>query len=135
MPVALGVIAALGHDGWAGGFAPLLVGFVIAFLIVPLVRRGALGFGWLFGLGYFAVTLRWIIEPFLVDVARHGWMAPFAILLMAGGLAVFWAVAFWVARVFAGPRATVMLWLPVTIAAVELARGHVFTGFPWGLPS
>ncbi len=38
--------------------------------------------GWAFGLGYFMHALHWIVSPFLVDVPRHGWMAPFAL--------VFW---------------------------------------------
>ena len=135
IPVGLGAIAALGHEGWAGGLLALLVGCVCAFLITPERRRTAFAFGWLFGLGYFGVMLRWIVEPFLVDVARHGWMAPFVILFMAGGLALFWAAAFWMARHIAGARPSVMVWLPVTLATAELARGHVFTGFPWGLPS
>ncbi len=64
-------------------------------------RRTGLGgrpaLGWAVGAGYFAVALAWIVEPFLVDVARHGWMAPFALVLMAGGLALFWGAAFWAA--------------------------------------
>ena len=35
--------------------------------------------------GYFAFGLSWIVQPFLVDIARHGWMAPFALILMAAG--------------------------------------------------
>lgn len=135
VPIMLGSFAALGHEEWMAGFVAVTVAMVLSFLIVPSNRRLAAWFGWLLGLGYFAVTLRWLVEPFLVDVARHGWMAPFAILMMAGGLALFWAFAFWGARLIAGRSASVMLWLPVTLAAVELARGHVFSGFPWGLLS
>ena len=42
------------------------------------------------GAGYFALGLSWIVEPFLVDVATTGWMAPFAVVLLAGGLGLFW---------------------------------------------
>lgn len=135
VPVVLGVLASIGHEDWMRGIWPVAVAFVLAFLIVPTPRRAAAWFGWLFGLGYFAVTLRWLVEPFLVDPVRHGWMAPFAIFIMAGGLALFWGLAFWVARWFAGARASVLLWLPVTLGAAELARGHVLSGFPWGMVS
>ena len=135
LPVVLGAVAALAHEAWATGFLWLTVPFVLALLVVPTKRRAATWFGWLLGLGYFATTLRWIVEPFLVDPVRHGWMAPFAIIFMASGLALFWAAAFWLARWFAGAKASVMLWLPVTLALAELARGHVLSGFPWGLPS
>ena len=36
-----------------------------------------------------SVGVWWITEAFLVDAAAHGWMAPFALLFMAGGLALF----------------------------------------------
>jgi apolipoprotein N-acyltransferase len=135
VPIGLGAFAALGHEAWMSGVLAVTAALVVAFLIVPDSRRAAAWFGWLLGLGYFAVTMRWLVEPFLVDPERHGWMAPFAIILMAGGLALFWALAFWLARWIAGRGALVMLWLPITLAAMELARGHVLSGFPWGLLS
>ncbi|MBJ3762348.1 apolipoprotein N-acyltransferase [Maribius pontilimi] len=94
--------------------------------------RAAAWRGFWAGTGYFAVTLHWIVEPFLVDVARHGWMAPFALVFMATGFALFWALAFWVARRMGrGWRFAVGFGL--SIAAVELVRSYVLTGFPWAL--
>ncbi|SFR44294.1 apolipoprotein N-acyltransferase [Yoonia tamlensis] len=92
-------------------------------------RVGALQV-WVFGLGYFAVALRWIVEPFLVDAAATGWMAPFAIVLMAAGAALFWALfAYLAARVAPGSRIA----LALAIVWAELARALVLTGFPWAL--
>ena len=45
--------------------------------------RQAFERGWSLGMGYFTVSMHWIVEPFLVDSAAHGWMAPFALLLFA----------------------------------------------------
>jgi len=90
--------------------------------------RAALKIGWVLGTSYFAAALPWIVEPFFVDAARHGWMAPFALLLMAGGLALFVAVPFWGAARLRTPWALVVF-LPVA----DLLRGYLFTGFPWGL--
>ena len=132
VPCLCGVFLALGHDVVSFGPFHGVIGLVIVMLV--LRRAGPINmavFGWLLGLGYFGWTLRWIVEPFLVDVARHGWMAPFAIVFMAGGLALFWAVAFWAARRMS--PANPLVWLPVTFTAAELARGHVLSGFPWGL--
>ncbi|MEM1236357.1 MAG: apolipoprotein N-acyltransferase [Pseudomonadota bacterium] len=87
---------------------------------------------WRAGAAYFAVTLHWIVEPFLVDVPRHGWMAPFALLLMAGGLALFWGLAGWLAGRLRGHGATIAGFvLGFTLA--EMLRSYIFTGFPWGL--
>ncbi len=88
--------------------------------------------GLLAALGHFGLALSWLVEPFLIDVARHGWMAPFAVVLMAGGLGLFWAGAS-----AAGWRAGQGRWRPlalaVALAAAELARGYVLTGFPWAM--
>ncbi|WP_306418113.1 apolipoprotein N-acyltransferase [Albidovulum aquaemixtae] len=88
--------------------------------------------GWIGGAGYFAATLFWIVEPFFVDVARHGWMAPFALLLMAFGMALFWGLAAWVASLGRGPGLRA-LGFALGLVATDLARGYVFTGFPWAL--
>jgi apolipoprotein N-acyltransferase len=88
--------------------------------------------GWAFGTGYFAHALQWIVSPFMVDVARHGWMAPFALLFLAAGLALFWGLAFWAARRISPTG----VWpLVLTLPAVEMLRAYIFTGFPWALPA
>lgn len=133
--ILLGVFLARAHDVTVLGPFHALVALALTLLCarVDEVRKAAM-FGWLLGIGYFGWTLRWIVEPFLVDIARHGWMAPFAIALMAAGLALFWAAAFGVAR-WLGGRKNAILWIPVTLTLAELARGHVLSGFPWGLLS
>lgn len=109
-----------------------LLGLVSAFWLFTLVGqpRHAAGTGWAVGLGYFGFALGWIVEPFQVDAATTGWMAPFALFFLAGGLALFWGLAFGVAaRVARSPvLALVVFW-----SLAELARGYVFTGFPWAL--
>src|SRR5690606_26039273 len=99
----------------------------VLFLRANTWRRAAFT-GWMAGAGYFAVTLHWIVEPFLVDIARHGWMAPFALLFSAFGFSLFWALGFGVAHAIARsgwPR--VIAWA-VTMTAGELLRGYILTG-------
>mgnify|MGYP001817286512 CR=1 FL=1 len=136
-----GLLAALGHAPF--GLWPVsLAGFALMMWCVAGAlprtpgyfetreggRRRSAWVAWVGGVGYFALSLSWIVEPFLVDVARHGWMAPFALVFMAGGLALFWALAGWIA----GGRLLIFV---VALAAAEMLRGHVFTGFPWALPA
>lgn len=93
--------------------------------------RGAILAGWSLGLGYFGLTLHWIVQPFFVDVARHGWMAPFALFFMATGAGAFWAFAFGLAHRI-GRRSN----LPAMIGMLglaEMTRSFVLTGFPWAL--
>ncbi len=127
---ASGALAGLGHAPFH--LWPVsLVGFAALTYLVARHGRPALA-GWCGGVGYFAITLHWIIEPFLVDIARHGWMAPFALVLMAGGLALFWGLAGWVSRF--GAQLQPLVWA-LALGCAEFARGHVFTGFPWALPA
>lgn len=87
------------------------------------------------GAGYFGAYLNWIVAPFFVDPVRHGWMAPFAFVLTGLGLGLFWAVASSGAARGAARFGLSRIWaLVAALAAVELLRGHVFTGFPWAQP-
>ena len=133
LPLAVGLGLATGQAplGWAP------VAFVaLATLIglggrAPGARAAAL-VGWAGGAGYFAGGLFWIVEPFFVDPVRHGWMAPFALVLLPGGLALFWALAFAAGhRGAAGWRRPLLI--AVALAAVEMSRAWVLTGFPWAL--
>lgn len=129
-PFLAGAAAALGQAPLSLWWVTLPALAVLFHLVVRQPGAGEAAWVGLFaGAGYFAVALNWIIEPFLVDPARHGWMAPFAILFMSFGLALFWAAAAGVAHRL--PRRG--LGLAVTLTAAELARGYLLTGFPWAL--
>ncbi|MDQ2091615.1 apolipoprotein N-acyltransferase [Marimonas arenosa] len=96
------------------------------------VARGpwpAFWIGWAGGTGYFAMALFWIVEPFFVDFARHGWMAPFALAFLSGGLALFWGGASMLAHRLGGRALT---WV-AALTGAELLRSYVLTGFPWAL--
>lgn len=124
---ALGALAGLGQVpfGW-----PVVA--MIAFVaVLALHERGSLGFrgGWAFGAGYAALTLHWIVEPFLVEPERTGFLAPLALLAMAGGFGLFWGAAFGLARrLRLGLLGLVALW-----TGAEVVRSLALTGFPWVL--
>ncbi|WP_246039888.1 apolipoprotein N-acyltransferase [Sulfitobacter sabulilitoris] len=128
---ALGAVGALGQE--PHNFA-LVLPLVMVMAFVMLRRQTHAGraalTGWALGAGYFAVSLLWIVEPFQIDAARYGWMAPFALALLAGGLALFWGLAFWAARRLSRRAFPLVL----TWTAAELLRAYLFTGFPWASP-
>ncbi|RYH10530.1 apolipoprotein N-acyltransferase [Tropicimonas sp. IMCC6043] len=131
---ALGLVAATGQAplGWAWGALAAYAG-AIALISRPDSWRRAARRGWAFGTGHFAGALFWIVEPFLVDIARDGWMAPFALALLSGGLALFWAAAGGIAaRIGPSPRLRAG-WLVLTLTSAEILRSVIFTGFPWAL--
>jgi apolipoprotein N-acyltransferase len=127
---ALGVAAGLGQapfDLWPVTLIALAIMLILSDSFTT--SRTASAALWAFGIGYFGFSLRWIVEPFLVDIARHGWMAPFALVLMATGAGFFWALAGWFAARFRLGR-----WgLVMALAGVEILRSLILTGFPWAL--
>lgn len=127
---AFGVLIALGHAPYDLWWLSIVV-LAVAFRFVPAsALRTTLWHGWALGAGYFAMSLRWIISPFLVHVERDGWMAPFAMALMAGGFALFWMLAAGLSQ---------RLWrnhtlaFPLALLSVEVLRSLILTGFPWAL--
>jgi apolipoprotein N-acyltransferase len=99
--------------------------------VAPGAGRAAL-IGWVFGTAWLAGGTWWLF----ISMYRYGglpaWLAALAVLLLAGFLSTYLAAATgWYARSAARSR----LWSPVLFAAVwllaELARGVLFTGFPW----
>lgn len=134
LAVALGAMAATGQApfGWAWPALAALAAAIGLFSATDNWRIAAWR-GWGLGVGFFALALSWIIEPFLVDIPRHGWMAPFALVFMSGGLAVFWALAFGLAARAGGTAPQRAAFLVVTLTGAEILRSHIFTGFPWAL--
>lgn len=116
-----------------------LIGLALSLQLLRVSRSGreAALIGWGFGTGYFAVTLHWIVEPFIVDADRYLWMAPFALVFITTGLALFWGAAFWAAfRLSHGakPLIVALAWA-ICLCSAELVRSYILTGFPWALVS
>jgi apolipoprotein N-acyltransferase len=128
-----GAVAAFAQAPYSAPI-PMLIGFAVALRIFQntvRVKHAAL-LGWALGTGYFCHALQWIVSPFMVDAARHGWMAPFALVLLAAGLALFWGAAFGAARLLSKQNSWPIL---LTWPAAELIRAYIFTGFPWAMPA
>src|SRR5215470_6711078 len=89
--------------------------------------------GFWFGFGYFLTGLYWIAEAFLVEPWRHGWLIPFVLTLMPGGMALFYAAAAALAMFLWGPGPGRAFALALAFGLAEFARGHVLTGLPWNL--
>ncbi len=134
LPLLFGGLAALGQApfGWWGASLAGLTGGLLLILFASGAKQAALR-GWLLALGYFLAALNWLVDPFFVDAAHDAWMAPFALFFMAGGLALFWAVAAGVSARFFAPT---WRWLALAalLSGAELLRGRLFTGFPWASP-
>jgi apolipoprotein N-acyltransferase len=89
--------------------------------------------GFCFGFGYFLAGLYWVAEAFLVEPWRHGWLLPFVVTALPGGMALFFAAASALAMLLWLPGAGRVLALAIALGLAEFARGHVLTGLPWNL--
>ncbi len=129
--LGLGAVAGLGQAPFDLWFATILALAGLFLISHDAASPGTVArSAWFFGIGYFAVSLRWIVEPFLVDIATHGWMAPFAMALMATGAGAFWMLAGWAAARLAPGNVAVF---GLLLAGAEVLRSLIFTGFPWAL--
>ena len=137
LSVGAGAAAALAQPPW--GILPGLLGYGLMLWLTDRAAperplRSAFWRGWLAGVGYFAVSLYWLVYPFYVDAEDQAWMAPFAVVIVVAGMAVFWGAAMTLYRRFAGRGAWRFLLFAGILAGSEWLRGHVLTGFPWDLP-
>lgn len=88
--------------------------------------------GWLFGTAWLAAGTFWLFISMHRYGGLPGWMAVLAVLALSGFLSVYLAAAMaafsrWRAR---APACNSLLFAALWLLA-ELARGTIFTGFPW----
>ncbi|MGB3317392.1 MAG: apolipoprotein N-acyltransferase, partial [Albidovulum sp.] len=129
----LGAVMALGQAPWSLWWLAVPA-LTFLTLLIAVERRAmqAVWLGWIAGAGYFAASLFWIVEPFFVDAGTYGWMAPFALLFMSFGMALFWALSAGIGALGRGPCPRAV-GFAIGLTATDLLRGYIFTGFPWAL--
>ena len=131
--LALGLITATGFEPLH--FWPLAL-LALAGL-TELVGRAESGrratlIGWLFGVGLFALGNNWIATAFTYQAKMPAWLGWLAVFLLSLYLAVYPALAAWLAWV-AGRRnyAALVTALAGSWIFGEWLRSWVFTGFAW----
>ncbi|MFM9916396.1 MAG: apolipoprotein N-acyltransferase [Rhizobacter sp.] len=92
----------------------------------------AAGLGWLFAVGWLVSGFWWLY----ISMHQYGGMNPalavLAVLVLAALLGLYYAaaMALWARFRTGRPAWDALLW-PACWLAAELARGLIFTGFPW----
>lgn len=108
--------------------------------VAPVGSRGLRRFwpafktGFLFGFGYFLAGLWWVGVAFLVEAEDFAFLLPFAVIGLPILLALFWGVATALARLAWSDGWMRLVAFAAALTLAELARGFVWTGFPWNLP-
>jgi apolipoprotein N-acyltransferase len=116
-----------------GGLVWLLDGCQAAHATLKDRLKAASLTGFWFGFGFFLAGLYWVAEAFLVEPWRHGWLIPFVMTALPGGMALFFAAAAALAMALWRPGAARVFALAIAFGLAEYARGHVLTGLPWNL--
>lgn len=122
----------------------LFIAFPLLLLLADSLatRRKAAILGWFFGFGHFLVGFQWIGNAFQVDAAAFGWAEYPAVILLAGAMAFYPAIALGLTKhvwLRARPRGITpfglsgILIFALLWSMAEWLRGHLFTGFPWNL--
>jgi len=111
---------------------PAFAGLLWLLSSAPSPRRAFFD-GWWWGMGHYTTGLYWMCIALLTDPAQFGWLIPFTLVGLNGIIALYPALAGLAWHYIRpekkwGPLCFAALW-----SAVEFARGHVFTGFPWNL--
>ncbi len=94
-------------------------------------RRCVFFTGWWFGFGHFVAGLYWIAFALLTEPEKFGWMIPFAVGGLSGGLALFPAIAVLSARLIRPHGIGRILVFAACWSVAEWLRGELLTGFPW----
>jgi apolipoprotein N-acyltransferase len=133
LAAALGALQTLAfvHTGWGWPLPILTLAWLVARLDVATPRRAAL-LGQAYGTGWLAAGVWWLF----VSMHRYGglpaWLAGLAVLALALALSLYLALAAAAYARWRRGRAAhdVPLFAALWLLA-ELARGVLFTGFPW----
>jgi apolipoprotein N-acyltransferase len=141
LPFAMALLAGLGQAAsiaapWNGQPVWWLQIFSLAALAwllqqAPSWRQAAL-VGWTFGTAWLAATFWWLFISMHTYGGLPAPMAAFAVLALAGFLALYYAAAGGVFALVRGTAAQSTLAFAGSWLVAELLRVKWFTGFPWG---
>ena len=109
----------------------------LALLVLALQFSGRVGQsvwrGWVFSTAWLCGTFWWLFVSMNTYGGMPAWMAVLAVGALAGALALYYAVAAGVLAALAPvSRAGQAFMFASLWTLAELARGELFTGFPWG---
>ncbi len=115
------------------GLQILSLAALLPLLHQAISARAAFWRGWVFATSWLAATFWWLFVSMHVYGGLPAPLAALGVLALAGALALYYALA---AACYWRWRHAGLAWrLPVFVALwtlAELARGTIFTGFPWG---
>ena len=91
-----------------------------------------------FCFGFFVFGIYWICNSLLVDVAKYGWLIPFAITLIPALMALYFATLCYIYKLLIKHFSISFTYKKIILFSIfwlifEVIRSNLFTGFPWNL--
>lgn len=130
-------------DGWltlVGGYGRplwwlqiLSLALLVYVLLAARTPRQAAGRAWLFGTTWLAATFWWLFISMHTYGGLAAPLAVVAVLALAAFLGSYYAVVSWCFRHLSNSQSTLTAMVFAALwTLAELARGWLWTGFPWG---
>jgi len=111
---------------------PAFTGLLLLLGGAPSHKR-AFWDGWWWGWGFYITGLYWFCVALLTDPEKFAWLIPFALFGVTAVIAIYCGIACWITSRLRLAGLTRIFVFSVVWTCVEVARGHLFTGFPWNL--
>ena len=102
-------------------FLPLifLLGFGIYQISLIASLKKTFIASWFLGFGWFVFGLYWIGSAFFVAETYHVFLMPLSVIVLPGILAIFWALAFFIAKLLTPKTKSPVLLIIINLSLME----------------
>ena len=111
----------------------LLFPFFYFLLTQASTPKKAFWLGWFFSFGHLIVCLHWIAASLFVEIELFWWALPLAICGIPALLAIFYGMASYISHRWGLSQPDGVFFFAASWFLADLARAHLFTGFPWDI--
>jgi apolipoprotein N-acyltransferase len=112
-------------------------GFFILINLPEIDPKKSFKIGWCYGFGYFLAGIYWIAISLLVEASKFAWLIPFALILIPGILAGYFALLTFfyqkIIKKFSLNDSQKIIIFSLLWLIFELLRSNLFSGFAWNL--
>ena len=105
----------------------LALGFgIYSISLTPSFKKTFIA-SWFLGFGWFSFGLYWIGSAFFVAETYHMFLMPLAVIILPSILALFWALAFFLAKLLTPKNKSPILLMIINLSLIEYCRANIFT--------
>ena len=119
-------------------FCPISISFIFLILDKENNLKQVFYRSFFFCFGFFVFGIYWICNSLLIDIAKYGWLIPFAITLIPALMALYFATLSYIYKLLIKRFSISFAYKKIILFSIfwlifEVVRSNLFTGFPWNL--